>query len=174
MNVFEAPSDITLDADTEYILNFDSTGDAANDLVLGIVGSDDQTGADGWLIEDTFRSLGNTFGTNSLMIEVRGNAIDSASTDATLSDIDITDSDGKDIALSPTFDAATTSYTASVDNDIEVLTVKADRSDVGATVEYLDGSDATLTDADLDTAGRQVSLDVGANTFKVKVTAEDG
>ena len=173
VNVFEAPSDITLDADTEYILNFDSTGDAANDLVFGIAGDDDQTGADGWLIEDTLRTSGNTHGTNSLMIEVRGNAIDPASTDATLSDIDITDSESNDIALSPTFDAATTSYTASVDNDIEVLTVKADRSDAGATVEYLDGSDATLTDADLDTAGRQVSLDVGANTFKVKVTAED-
>ena len=129
VNFFEAPSDITLDADTEYILNFDSTGDAANDLVLGIVPSDDQTGADGWLIEDTFRTLGNTFSTSSLLIEVRGNAIDSASTDATLSDIEVTDPDGNDIALSPTFDAATTSYTASVDNNIEVLTVKADRSD---------------------------------------------
>ncbi len=47
------------------------------------------------------------------------------------------------------------------------------KSDTDASVEYLDASDATITDADGMTTGQQVALDVGANTIKVKVTAED-
>ena len=42
-----------------------------------------------------------------------------------------------------------------------------------ATVEYLDGSNSTLTDADSTADGFQVPLSVGRNTVKVKVTASD-
>ena len=95
------------------------------------------------------------------------------SDDAMLSALALTDSDSNSIALDQTFNAARTSYTTTVDNDIEEVTVTPTTNDDGATVEYLDESDQTLTDADL-AAGHQVSLDVGANTVKVKVTAEDG
>ena len=39
---------------------------------------------------------------------------------------------------------------------------------------YLDGDDATITDADTGVDGHQVTLAVGDNVIKVKVTAEDG
>ena len=48
------------------------------------------------------------------------------------------------------------------------------RASTGATVEYLDGSDAAISDASSSAPGHQVSLDTGANTIKVKVTALDG
>ena len=175
VNFFTAPADTTLAAGTQYILNFHSTGDSANDLEYGITSADEQTGASGWLIENTLRSSGVTLGTEPLMIEVRGKTRDSAiSTDATLSDLELEDSDANDIALDPAFDAATTSYTATVDEVVEVLTVTPTKNDDGATIEYLDGIARPLADADDETEEHQVSLDVGANTFKVKVTAEDG
>ena len=53
------------------------------------------------------------------------------------------------------------------------VTITETKSESTATVEYLDNSDATLTDADTMTAGLQVNLSVGTNPVKVKVTAPD-
>ena len=53
------------------------------------------------------------------------------------------------------------------------VTITETTSETTATVEYLDDSDATLTDADTMTAGLQVNLSVGSNIVKVKVTAPD-
>ena len=91
-----------------------------------------------------------------------------ASTDATLNALSLSAG-----TLSPTFATSTTSYTASVGYGITETTVNATTSDDSATVEFLDGSDNSLTDADGNTAGHQVDLDVGENVAKVKVTAED-
>ena len=52
----------------------------------------------------------------------------------------------------------------------EQVTVTPTATTVGATIEYLDGNDAALTDADTVATGRQVALAVGLTTFKVKVT----
>ena len=90
------------------------------------------------------------------------------STDATLSNLSLSDG-----TLTPAFASGTTSYTASVGNAVSQITVTPTKSDTDASVEYLDGSDATITDADGMTTGQQVDLDVGANTIKVKVTAGD-
>ena len=98
-------------------------------------------------------------------------------TDATLSGLDLTwDDSGTEaaVALSPTFDKATTSYTASVDNAVSRITVAPTANDSDADCcDYLDGSDSALTDADTNASGFQVDLDEGDNTIKVKVTAED-
>ena len=75
--------------------------------------------------------------------------------------------------LSPAFNAATTTYSAVVANAVSQVTITQTTSETTATVEYLDGSDATLTDADTMTAGLQVNLSVGSNIVKVKVTAPD-
>ena len=91
-----------------------------------------------------------------------------ASTDATLSALSLSAG-----TLSPTFATGTTSYTASVGYGVTETTVNATTSDDDATVEFLDGSDNALTDADANSAGHQVDLDVGENVAKVKVTAED-
>ena len=91
------------------------------------------------------------------------------SADATLSGLSLSAG-----TLDPPFDAATTSYTASVIFSEDEITVTPEASDPGATVEYLGASDTALADADTDKDGHQVDLGTGANTIKVKVTAEDG
>ena len=72
------------------------------------------------------------------------------------------------------YQAGTSSYTMSVPNSDDEATVTATANHTGATVEYLDGSDTELVDADSTEDGHQVDLDVGDTVIKVKVTAEDG
>ena len=96
------------------------------------------------------------------------------STDATLGHLILEDSSGTEVALTPTFVSTTTSYTALVANTVDEITIDATRNDVRATVAYLDADDAAIEDADTAEPYQQVSLSVGANTIKVKVTAEDG
>ena len=95
------------------------------------------------------------------------------STDATLSGLTVYDG-SSNLTLSPSFASGTETYTASAAYDIATVTVTASKNQADATIAWLDASDATLADADAMAAGRQVALAAGANTFKVKVTAEDG
>ena len=95
------------------------------------------------------------------------------STDATLSGLTVYDG-SSNLTLSPSFASGTETYTASAAYDIATVTVTATKNQADATIAWLDASDATLADADAMAPGRQVALAAGANTFKVKVTAEDG
>ena len=94
---------------------------------------------------------------------------ETASTDASLSGLSLSAG-----TLTPAFAAATTSYAATVANTVSRVTVTPVRNHTGATVAYLDGSDAALADADPNTDHQQVDLVIGPNTIKVQVTAEDG
>ena len=76
--------------------------------------------------------------------------------------------------LAPTFASTRETYTASVADSMSRITVTPTPNQSGATVTYLDGNDMEIADADGDAAGRQVDLEMGANTIKVKVTADDG
>ena len=96
------------------------------------------------------------------------------STDATLSGLTLKDAaDDSAIDLNETFATATKSYTADVLNAVDEITVEP-TSDHNATFAYLNASDTVLTDADTLKTGFQAALAAGANTVKVKVTAEDG
>ena len=96
------------------------------------------------------------------------------STDATLSGLALKNAaDNSAINVNETFATGTKSYTADVLNAVTTITVKP-KSDHHARFAYLNASDTVLTDADLNTTGFQAALAVGANTIKVKVTAEDG
>ena len=95
-----------------------------------------------------------------------------ASTDATLSDLELQDGDSNTVSLTPPFASTSTSYTASVANGVDEITIKP-TSNSSATFAYLDGSDMALTDADAMEDDFQASLSTGANTIKVKVTAQD-
>ena len=110
---------------------------------------------------------GTVTGTNTATVTV------TASTDATLSDLELEDGDGHAVSLTPAFASTTTSYTAHVASGVDVITVTPTNNS-SATFAYLDGSDMTLTDADMSEDGFQASLSTGANTIKVKVTAQDG
>ena len=77
---------------------------------------------------------------------------------ATLADLSLSPG-----TLTPAFDAANTSYTATVANDIEVITVTASAAN-GAMTSILPA------DADANTAGHQVSLHEGRNLIAVVVS----
>ena len=96
------------------------------------------------------------------------------STDATLDDLTLDDGNGADTPMNPAFASTTTSYTASVAYAVDEITIVPTVIEIYATVAYLDASDTALTDADVAKDDFQVVLAVGANTIKVKVTAEDG
>ena len=138
-------------------------------------GEDTSLGLSGWSIKDKFYwKSGSTWmiksGSNeALRIVVSGYEVAAVTvTDATLSALSVSGA-----TLSPAFDAATTTYSTTVANAVSQVTITETTSESTATVEYLDGSDATRTDADTMTAGLQVNLSVGSNIVKVKVTAPD-
>ena len=93
--------------------------------------------------------------------------------DATLSDLELEDNTGTELTLTPIFVTETKSYTKSVANRVSAITLTPTVNDSNATVEYLNASDAAITDTDTTTPALDAPLVVGANTFKVKVTAED-
>ena len=80
-------------------------------------------------------------------------AFPSISSDATLKSLWLSNG-----TLSPSFDAATTSYTASVGNGVGSVTITAEANDTKATVS----------------GGGAKTLNVGDNPFTITVTAEDG
>ena len=93
--------------------------------------------------------------------------------DATLSDLAVTYTSGTAVGLTPGFSPAMTSYSAMVANSVATVTILPMTSHANAEMEYLDGNDMVLDDADSGMSDFQVNLGVGANTFKVKVTAEN-
>ena len=96
-----------------------------------------------------------------------------ASDDATLSKLNIDDQDDNQVLLDPFFRSEEDTYTADVASLVSQVSVTLTTTDLNATVEYLDGSDNAIPDADAK-HGHQVDLVDGANIIKIKVTAEDG
>ena len=86
-----------------------------------------------------------------------------AATGATLSALTLSGA-----ALKYTFAPGNTSYTADVDNSVSSTTVTATTSQTAASAVI------TPTDADSNTSGHQVNLDVGDTVITVEVTSEDG
>ena len=87
--------------------------------------------------------------------------------DASLSGLSLSNStDGNSINLAPTFAIGTESYTASVANSVETITVTATKSDNNAsTVQYIGSGGATAFTG---------ALAVGSNVIRTLVTAQDG
>ena len=96
------------------------------------------------------------------------------STDATLSDLVLEDNNGTALPLTPIFVTETKSYTESVANSVSSITLTPTVNESNATVEYLNASNAAIIDTDTTTPALDAPLVVGANTFKVKVTAQAG
>ena len=95
-------------------------------------------------------------------------------TDATLRALSVTRSGGVTVPLRPAFAPGTGEYRAWVENRVNEVTVAATANVAAAEVAYLDGDGAAIADADTNTPGREVVLEVGATVVEVKVTAEDG
>ena len=178
---FTAPASTeTLAANTVYwvVVNDGRAFGVSTRTSIGRTNSSDETAtaADpNWSIGDTRywknRAVDN-WSTSSapLVFAIKGTAVGGTlSSDATLSALTVT-AGGTDLV---TFASGTTDYAASVANDVAEVTVTAMTTDSGATIEYLDASDMTLTDAGTD-AGHQVAVAGSETVIKVKVTAEDG
>ncbi|MDE0368184.1 MAG: sulfatase-like hydrolase/transferase, partial [Gammaproteobacteria bacterium] len=183
VRTFAAPADATLERGTRYFLVLDSTATKVGRYykVRGTKTGSVNSAAAGWSLDTELyartQSSGDWTTVNEvLLVEINGDAV-VPSSDATLSGLGLTWDDGGTetaIALNPAFDPATTAYTASVPHGVSRVTVKGIKGDSGAWVDYLDGADTPLTDADGNAAGFQVALGVGANTIKAKVSASDG
>ena len=174
-NLFFDHTGLALSANTNYVVVVKQIGTGSVELNNTTAGGEDTSlGLSGWSIKDKFYwKSGSTWmlksGSNeALRIIVTGYANTVDTTDATLSALSVSGA-----TLSPAFDAGTTSYHAVVANAVSQVTITETTSESTATVEYLDGSDATRTDADTMTAGLQVNLSVGSTIVKVKVTAPD-
>ena len=170
---------LALSANTNYVVVVKQIGTGSVELNTTTSGGEDTSlGLSDWSIKDKFYwKSGSTWMLKSgsdeaLRIIVRGYANTVAdATDATLSALSVSGA-----TLSPAFGAATTTpeqYLAVVANAVTQGTITATTSETTATIEYLDDSDATLTDADTMTAGLQRNLSVGTDIVKVKVTAPD-
>ena len=94
------------------------------------------------------------------------------SENATLSGLVVNDG-SMNLALSPAFAPATTSYAAWVPKAVEKVTVTPTTLNPNATIEYLDANGMMIADAGTED-GRQVALAAGENVIQVKVTAQDG
>lgn len=85
------------------------------------------------------------------------------SSDAALSGLSISQG-----VLSPSFDASTYSYAASVANSVSSLTVTPTANNANATITM---NSTAVTSG---TASTDIALSVGANTIAIEVTAQDG
>ena len=128
--------------------------------------TDPTAGNDANVVQDT---VGND--ADSFTGEAVTNAVP-ASNDATLRTLAVSDG-GTAVPLTPAFDPATAVYGAAVTNAVATVTVTAAANDEDAEVAFLDEGGADLPDADRNTPEHQVTLDVGDNLFRVRVTAED-
>ena len=166
---FEAPAGTRLDPNTTYFIVFKQSGGSGGNSSAGTTKNLGQTGFDNWSIADKRTYHGGSWTSvqgEAYRMTVLGVA---ASTDATLSGLTVTGG-GSDLV---TFVSGTETYTASVASTVAEVTVTPALNDSNATIEYLDGDDATLTDAGT-ADGHQVTLTGGDNVIKVKVTASNG
>ena len=110
----------------------------------------------------------NWFGTPTVTLRLRA----ATETDATLSALTVTHAGGS-VALRPVFAPGTTEYRASVANPVDEVTVAATANVADARVRYyMDGTQ--IADADTNTPGREVALEVGEETVvRVEVRATD-
>ena len=170
---FTHATGLALSANTNYVVVITQRGTESVELdSTTSSGEDTSLGLSDWSIKNKFYwQSGSTWMLKSgsdEALRIIFNGYLGGFTDATLSALSVSGA-----TLSPAFDAATTTYQAVVANAVTQGTITATTSATMATVEYRDDSDATLTDADIMTAGLQHSLSVGTNIVKVEVTAPD-
>ena len=80
VNLFTAPADATLAANTDYLVVFEATGHVATDFTIGVTDStsEDSGSATGWSIEDSRRFDNSIFSSNTFVISVNAEAEESA------------------------------------------------------------------------------------------------
>ena len=92
---------------------------------------------------------------------------DTTQTDATLSALNLTDSNNTTISISPSFERHVALYTASVDGNVLSLTMAATLNQSAASLEFI-GASSTGNAGEA-----EYELGTGDNPVKVRVTSED-
>ena len=166
---YSAPAGAVLEGGNNYFVMLERAQNSGGSSTVRGTDDDGQSGETGWLIDDVRRKRSSgtwSDDTHALKIRIRGDVY-TPSTDATLSDLELEGATGGEvISLSPAFDSATETYTASVANRIDAVTLTATKNDTTATVAITNDDDTnTQRKADLD-------LNVGSNTLTVTVTPE--
>ncbi len=147
-NTFTAPARTVLAKETTYWIT--ANEGISDNNSRGRYCSDprnSETGKPGWSIGDdrlTRTSEPGTWttATSSLVLSIQGRAY---SSEATLRALALADGDGGAVALTPAFAIDEMSYTASVANAVDKITVTATPNHANAAEpEFLDGTDATL------------------------------
>lgn len=95
-------------------------------------------------------------------------AANDSSTDPTLSQLTVDPG-----TLSPVFSSTTTLYRVDLGYGVERVTVWPTVNSDNSDVDFLDGSNNDLPDVSTSDDGHQINLEVGENTVRIKVTAED-
>ena len=177
---FNAQSGATLEAGNTYavLVSYDKNPTLIPQWSYTESGAFDADPATGWSLSNSalWKGAGNwnSFTDEIFLIRINGSAVGgetpTLSTDATLSGLSL----GTGVTLSPAFASGTDTYTASVANSVDEVTVTPTTNHASATVEILDTDDNELNDSDDVEDDFQVALSVGDTVIKVKVTAEDG
>ncbi len=170
LNAYTA-SGIDLAANTTYFVILDSSSSDLGNLQNTASDNEDSGAQSGWSIANNslYRGRALTSGNWTTFVQSKKIAITGYAKTTSLSGLMLSHG-----MLSPTFAAeGATAYTATVPNTVDEITVTATLRQNNATLAYLDENDAALADADAAT-GHQVSLAVGVNTIKVKVTEAGG
>ena len=168
---FEAPAGTMLAGGTDYFVVV--TGSDSRFVSVTNSNAEDTTGLTGWTIADEGRRYnGAAWGSLATAIRMGLDGYAIASSDATLSNLELAESGGVAITLNEVFDPDETAYTASVANSVGRIRVTPTTNDANATVEFLDGDDVELTDVG-SADGFHVDLNPGDNVIQMKVKAED-
>ena len=169
-----------LAANTTYWILLDETSPSGKfhfDMTAST--SEDANGAPDWEIGDSMLSLQSgswaTFSGGFIaQFAVKGKSAPPVSTDATLNALVLKDADNNVVTIDPTFASGVYSYTTTVANAVNQITVEPTKNDDNASIKYLNSTGTALTDADTNTAVFDITLAEGENVIKVEVTAEDG
>ena len=194
---FSAASALSLDARARYwvvLKDTKNTGTPGPQYYSASSTSlPDETGAAGFSIQNGNNTWNSDVWTTQwdfegsryakIRMEIRGTVAAgpvtpiTPSDDATLTGLKVHDGSRppSNLTLTPTFVSSTLAYSASLGNALDEVTVTVTKNHARAAITFFDGDDEALVDEDALAGGFQVgSLAVGANTIKVKVTAEDG
>ena len=190
---FTAPPGATMEPSTQYYLVVYTTDTTVFQMQQTASDDEDGTPAAGWSIEDGqahymsarspdqgswARMSAGGAGANTALIQVNGQAVVdpldlSALTGATSTDgVTFNDMTGAD-AMAPAFAPNTTTYRATVGNDVTHVQLTPTLADTSSSVKVGKASGA-LTTVVSGSASAAIALDVGDNHITVEVTDTDG
>ena len=164
---YTAPEGARLEANTSYFVVIQAEQSGGTASTIHHDSNNDESGLEGWTIANNSRHRTNRWWNNahSLAIRLRGREV---SNNANLSALALERLNGTAITLDQVFTLSRSNYTASVPNGVSSVNLTATKAHSGAT-GVIENDNNTTTPY---TA--RLSLDVGSNTLRVTVTAENG